>query len=45
MFGIADDAVAVANAVPEVLASARRIIGPNTADSVALDILRVSQYD
>lgn len=35
---IADDAVAVENAVPEVKAMASRIIGPNTADAVAEDI-------
>lgn len=39
MLGIADDAVAVANAVPEVLRAASRVIGPNTDDSVPKDIL------
>lgn len=39
MFAIADEAVAVANAVPEVLAKADRVIGRNTEDAVALDIL------
>lgn len=39
MLGIADDAVAVANAVPEVLEAASRVIGPNTEDSVPKDIL------
>lgn len=38
---IADDAVAVENAVEEVKAVARRIIGPNTSDSVAKDIRQV----
>lgn len=41
MLGVADDAVAVANAVPEVLARADRQIEPNFASSVALDIERV----
>lgn len=40
MFEVADEAVAVANAMPEVLERADRIIGPNTASSVARDILR-----
>ena len=35
---IADDAVAVGNAVADVKAIAGRIIGPNTSDSVAHDI-------
>lgn len=35
---IADDAVAVENAVEDVKAVASRIIGPNTSDSVAKDI-------
>lgn len=35
---IADDAVAVENGVAEVKAIASRVIGPNTSDSVALDI-------
>lgn len=39
MLRMADDAVAVANAVPEVLEAASRVIGPNTDDSVAKDIL------
>lgn len=42
MLRIADDAVAVANAVPEVLETASRVIGPNTDDSVAKDILQQS---
>lgn len=39
MLRIADDAVAVANAVPEVLEAASRVIGPNTDDAVPKDIL------
>lgn len=39
MLQLADDAVCVANAVPEVHAAASRSIGPNTADSVPKDIL------
>lgn len=38
ILGIADDAVAVENAVDDVKAAAHRVIGPNTADSVAKDI-------
>ena len=34
MFGAADQAYAVANAAPEVLAAASEVIGGNTADSV-----------
>ena len=37
---VADDAVAVENAVDEVKSVASRIIGPNIADSVAKDIKR-----
>lgn len=40
MFAVADEAVAVANAHPEVLMAATRTIGPNSASSVALDIRR-----
>lgn len=39
MFAVADESVAVDNARPEVKAVANRIIGPNTADSVAKDML------
>lgn len=39
MLQLADDAVCVANAVPEVHAAASRSIGPNTDDSVPKDIL------
>lgn len=39
MFRAADEAVAVGNAVEEVRREATRTIGPNTADSVARDIL------
>lgn len=39
MFAVADEAVAVANARPQVLAAADRIIGPNTEDSVAKDMM------
>lgn len=38
MFAVADESVAVANALPEVRAAATRTIGPNTAPSVPLDI-------
>lgn len=37
---IADDAVAVENAVEDVKKAAHRVIGPNTSDSVALDIIK-----
>ena len=40
MFEVADEAVAVANAMPEVIARADRVIGPNSASSVARDMLR-----
>lgn len=36
---IADDSVAVANAVPAVREAAGRVIGPNVEDSVAKDVL------
>jgi len=36
MFQIADRAIAVANATPELKAISHAVIGPNTADSVAL---------
>lgn len=39
MMAVADESVAVANALPEVKAAATRVIGPNTDDAVALDIL------
>ena len=42
MFGIADEAVAVANAMPEVIAAADRVIGPNSESSVARDIRRLA---
>lgn len=38
MFAVADESVAVANALPEVLSTASRVIGPNTLPSVALDM-------
>lgn len=41
MFEVADEAVAVANAVPAVLERADRVIGRNTESSVARDILRL----
>lgn len=41
MMAVADESVAVANALPEVKAAASRIIGPNTDDAVALDILSI----
>ena len=40
ILGVADDAVAVENAVDSVKAVANRIIGPNTENSVAKDIKR-----
>lgn len=40
MMQIADEGVAVANAVPELIAAATRTIGPNTESSVARDIMR-----
>lgn len=40
MMAIADESVAVGNALPEVKAAATRVIGPNTTDAVALDIAR-----
>lgn len=39
MFAVADEAVAVANAVPAVREAAGRIIGCNSEDAVAADIL------
>lgn len=38
MMAVADESVAVANALDEVKERADRVIGPNSADSVALDI-------
>jgi hypothetical protein len=38
MMAVADIAVAVENALPQVKAAANIVIGPNTADSVALHI-------
>lgn len=40
MFAAADEAVAVANAKPEVIAAATRVIGPNYASAVPLDIAK-----
>lgn len=45
MFAVADESVAVANALPEVLEAATRVIGPNTLPSVALDIASNFQSD
>lgn len=45
MFSVADEAVAVANAMPGVADHADRTIGPNTDDSVALDMLRCVDGD
>lgn len=45
MFAVADESVAVANALPEVLEAATRVIGPNTLPSVALDIAFNFQSD
>lgn len=42
ILGIADDAVAVSNAVAEVKNAADRVIGPNTDHSVARDIVRLT---
>lgn len=39
MMAVADESVAVANALPEVKAAATRVIDANTDDAVALDIL------
>lgn len=44
MMAVADEAVAVANAFPEVKAAATRVTGPNSADSVARDIYRHIGY-
>lgn len=41
MMAVADESVAVANALPEVKAAATRVIGSNTADAVAHDIMQV----
>lgn len=41
MMAVPDESVAVANALPEVKAAATRVIGPNTADAVARDIMQV----
>lgn len=41
MFEIVDESIAVENALPEVKAAASRIIGPNSADAVALDMARI----
>ena len=41
MFAVADEAVAVANALPEVLDAASRTIGPNTLPSVAMDMRKI----
>lgn len=45
MMAVADDSVAVANALPEVKAAATRTIAANTADAVALDIQRILQSE
>lgn len=45
MMAVADESVAVGNALPEVKAAATRVIGPNTSDAVALDIAaRVERF-
>lgn len=41
MFAVADESVAVSNALPEVLSAASRIIGPNTLPSVAMDMRKI----
>ena len=40
MFAVADEAVAVGNALPEVRKAASRVIDRNTDDAVARDIFR-----
>jgi hypothetical protein len=45
MMAVADIAVAVENALPQVKAAANVVIGPNTADSVALHIAALSRVD
>ena len=45
MMEAATDAVAVENAMPEVKRAASRIIGPNTADAVALDVERLFEHE
>lgn len=40
MFAVADESVAIANALPEVRAAATRTISPNTLPSVPLDMAR-----
>lgn len=42
MFEVADEAVAVANAFPAVIARADRVIGANSEEAVARDIARIS---
>lgn len=44
MMRIADEGVAVANAVPELIAAATRTIGPNTESSVARDIMKQMEF-
>ncbi|MCM1521342.1 MAG: Cof-type HAD-IIB family hydrolase [Muribaculaceae bacterium] len=41
MFEVADESVSPSNARPEVIERATRVIGPNTADSVALDMAAI----
>lgn len=43
MFEVADESVAVANAVEQVRRAATRVIGPNGADAVALDIEKIAR--
>lgn len=43
MFAVADESVAVANALPQVIGAATRTIGPNTEPSVAADM--AEQYE
>ena len=45
MMEAATDAVAVENAMPEVKRAASRIIGPNTADAVALDVEQLFEHE
>ncbi len=44
MMAVADEAVAVANAFPEVRAAATRVIGPNSDDAVARDIRDLTDF-
>lgn len=45
MFEVADEAVAVANAFPEVIARADRVIGRNSEDAVARDVAEQAEKE